>query len=463
VLLIVADTWLHFLTTTVQFTELQALEPNLTFGRGLSGTCLYVYSPEDAANTGDLGGVSNSTPCSTMGTADLVETYATVNKVSLENQILTVNSSGLTYTLLSDAQISDNIDFSATTIACNTQCAPITLACNVNTREFSSLWNTTVEFPPFNCSPGFSGPSRYYGGVDALSNLTLPPQFEYFQMEFFNDSDLIEPADLSSYPVNPTYFGLAVMWEPGYPGGPTSPVFQAENDTEIIEGGTSVGFGYILGCNNTVFDATYTWINGSFQGFLSLTPTNATMAGNLNALQQQPGYVYETNPQTPLGTVNPEIAAAAYLSGFTSGNAQILADKFALSYSQTAMASNAAGIFSPRTNELEQQRSVILVTRLPLVPFYMLVGVSFLYILISIVVALVALYVSSHPYGTASVKQRLNVWGLVEHGFKLPVDEDTQSRTSSDAEVQPAAAKIPIIAVHKTDDNEWDFCVWPRT
>ena len=213
-LLIIADAWLHFLTTTVQFDKLQERVPTLSFGRGISEYCLYVYDPVNAALTGaGPGGVSNNTPCSIFGTVDIVETYGTVNKVSLINQALTVNSSNLTYVLLTDTQISNNIDFSTTTIVSNTQCEPITLACNVRTREPYTAWNTSEELPRFNCSSGFSGPTGYYG-IYSDSNLTAPSGFQYFQIQYFNDSNLVEPAQLDTYPVNPTYFALATLIQP---------------------------------------------------------------------------------------------------------------------------------------------------------------------------------------------------------------------------------------------------------
>lgn len=458
-LLIVADTWLHFLTTTVQFVQLQELEPTLAFGRGLSQVCLDIYVPGDTRRTG-VDVVANNTPCSVYGSADVVETYATVNKVSLINQVLSVNSSNLTYVLLTDAQISNDLDFSASTIVSNTQCEPITLACNVPTRLDSSLWNTSTEFPRFHCSSGFSGPTAYYG---MYSNLTLPSEFGYFQIQFFNDSDLTEPATLDTYPVNPTYFALAALiFLPGSPGAPGAPLYLAKNDTEIIDGGLDSGYGYILKCNNTVFDATYTWVNGSFQSFLSLSPTNATMAGNLNSLQQEPGYVIGRNAPSTLGTVNPEISASALLAGFSSDTAQILADKFALAYSQAAVA-YASGLFTPRANELEEHRTVLLATRLPLAPFYTLVTVNLLYTLISIVTAAVALYVCSRSQGTAYVKERLNVLGLVAHGFKVLDYEYTPNRASLDPNVQPTPVEIPVVAVHKIDENEWGFRVVRRT
>lgn len=45
------------------------------------------------------------------------EGYKTVNNVSSINQLITANLSGLQYVFLGDAQISDDIDFNATSVA----------------------------------------------------------------------------------------------------------------------------------------------------------------------------------------------------------------------------------------------------------------------------------------------------------------------------------------------------------
>jgi hypothetical protein len=243
-----------------------------------------VYSYDDTAHTG--GVASNNTPCSVYATDDIVEAYGTINNVSLTNQLLTVNFSGLSYVLLGDTGISNDVDFSASTVATNTRCEPITTACNVSMNQVYELESsndtilTNEDFPPFNCSTGFSGPTL--AGIGK----TVNPSFTYFDIEFFNDSALIEHAQLDTYPVNPTYFGFAVnIGGLGGIGVPSPPIFEAANDTEIIQG--EWGFGYIIKCKVTVYDAHYTWINGTFNNFTSLTPTNGTMAGDLMVYRRE--------------------------------------------------------------------------------------------------------------------------------------------------------------------------------
>ena len=90
----------------------------------------------------------------------------------------------------------------------------------------------------------------------------------------------------------------------------------------------------MLLCNATIYDAEYTWINGSFGNFSSLNPSNTTMANIINGPQQK---------NTTFG-LN-QFVNGAVLATF-SHTAEELAQKMALVYSQTALGL-AAGV-SPR-------------------------------------------------------------------------------------------------------------------
>ena len=91
----------------------------------------------------------------------------------------------------------------------------------------------------------------------------------------------------------------------------------------------------------------------------------------------------------------------------------------------------------------------------------MLVTVNLLYMLVSVVIGMLALYVCWHSEGAALVKERLNVWGLVAHGFNIPIAEEPEDHAPRDSDVQAATVDIPVVTVQKSD-GEWGFCVTRR-
>jgi hypothetical protein len=102
-------------------------------------------------------------------------------------------------------------------------------------------------------------------------------------------------------------------------------------DSDIVEGENG-GLAFILLCNVTVYNATYTWINGSFAEFTELSIANENIATVVNGPQQR---------NLTFGLAN--FFTGAILSTFSS-TAQEVADKMALVYGQTALGI-AAGVF----------------------------------------------------------------------------------------------------------------------
>ena len=159
----------------------------------MSPSCVAAYSEPRVNDTpGDL-------PCSLRIGASAVfivegnEGYQTANNFSTLNQLLTVYQNGIPYVLLGDVQASaSSVDFSASTIAVNTQCTPISTACN--------LASTGGISTPFNCSKAFAG------DLSDNAQTACTPEGGW-TMSFFNDSGLTNPADYG-YPVNPIYIGI---------------------------------------------------------------------------------------------------------------------------------------------------------------------------------------------------------------------------------------------------------------
>jgi hypothetical protein len=266
-------------------------------------------------------------------------------------------------------------------------------------------------------------------------------------MPFFNDSAMTEKADLA-YPTNPVYIPMVTSliddnMKASFPLYHDPDIITRDLDKYLFG-----GFAYILLCNATVYDATYTWLNGTFGNFTSLSIANATMAAVLNGLQQP-------NARGTNATGLYQIASAAFLSAYNSSSAQELADKVAIAYSQTALG-YAAGVFSSRANVEEQSVQTLLVTRLPIAPFFSLIIVNGVYVFIGIVVAFVALLANASSDGTGEVVDRLSVSGLIAHAFKVPLEEKHEGRNSGDGASASVVAVERVIS-EDAGTNEWAF------
>lgn len=343
-----------------------------------------------------------------------IESYETVNNVSSMNQVISVTQSGLIYTILTDRQISNNVDFSASTIAVSTQCKPITSACH-----FISVHPSGNA----NCSTGFSVDFNYSNEVNSVVTAILT-----WYIDYFNDPGMTQRID-AEHLTNPMYFGLSVFIEDLKLNASS---FALYNDADILSF-DNFGFGYIVECNVTIYDATYTWINGSFNRFSTLSPANITMAGILNSQQLDLYYTYQ-------------MASTAFQAGYTSDTAQTLADKLALTYSQGAIG-YVAGAFSPRANEEEQLTEILVVTRLPLAPLYTLICLNFLYGVVSVIVAIIALFDNASSDSVRCVQGQLSVWGLIFQAFQIPVQE--KHIQDGDCEEGQESVRSIVVGVEK--------------
>lgn len=317
------------------------------------------------------------------------------------NQLITVSHSGLLFVLLCDEEASDDVNFCASTLATQTQCTPITRSCGLAFHNDSISIQDIPQFPQFNCSSGFTGDLGFDDSGPELGGQNLViRQLTYLQMPFFNDSAMTLSADAGNSPVNPFYFGVAATIGANL-NGSSFPLF---NDSEIIAA-EGYGFAYILSCNVTVYDVNYTWVNGSFDRFTSISSSNATTAGIINYIQT--------------AVVSYQVQNAVYLSAYSSETSQDLADKVALAYSQSALGYSAAA-FSQRLNQEEQLREVVLVTRLPFAPFYALISANCLYAICSIVLAGIAMCIIGSSKRIGNVQEQLNVQALVARAFQIP-------------------------------------------
>ena len=301
--------------------------------------------------------------------------------------------SNQTYAYLTQANIPLNINYQASTFGVTTQCKPVSRACNLRAAYGAST--------PFNCSSAFQGDVTAIGDFRTLGYRRASSPIG---LVFFEDYNQAKNLTLRSKDMNPYYFGTWARADtqarlPSAPNSATSSVLQ--KDPEIV---TPVhgGMAWVLSCNTTVNEIIYNWINGSVSD-PSIGYSNDTMGRLIMA------------PTTEVfGLSNLEIATN---TASFSGSAQELADKWANSYSQIALGL-ASGVFSSRVNIEEQIRTETLVARVPKTPLFTLVVLNLFYAAVGIALALFAIFGSRLGDGSADVRERLTIPGVVAECFE---------------------------------------------
>lgn len=188
------------------------------------------------------------------------------------------------------------VDYKAVTYAVSTQCLPITQQCLPNAQ-----WPINKEFS-FSCTPGFGANFTFDGGSQTPDadledgGFNPPGDKPLVGVAFATDAQLSErvgrydpnltqtldggkqsvvPGTNVSYqylqPSNPLHFAA---WGLGYPSFGSAQAANTEwavsnpllNDSQVYrsEFGTTE---WILNCSTTVYDVSYTWVNGTVQDF----------------------------------------------------------------------------------------------------------------------------------------------------------------------------------------------------
>ncbi|KAL8708955.1 MAG: hypothetical protein Q9220_006287 [cf. Caloplaca sp. 1 TL-2023] len=318
---------------------------------------------------------------------------------------------------LGDVASGDRLDFLANTTSVTTQCRVMTQECDIN-----------PDGPGFSC-PGYSSPSFTYPGqvgVDpemamATSNMSMTG------IQFFTDIDHQDPIGLGNQTTdlfglqNPMYF---MTWSKGFPPVDTSSdLFSNMTNGGYLQlvNGDNV---FILNCTSTIYRTVYAWVNGTIlqgqqqdQGFYTslAPPAYGAIFSAPFAIDSAVGHL--------------ALQGAAALAAYKT-RPQDVAVKFANEFSKAAVALTA-GIMTRTPNMMEQSRNnTELLTRVPKVPLYFMIGLQACYALASILVALLA-WLLTRPAAASQVKSRLTVEGLAAGLFEAG---PTQERAVNNVE-----------------------------
>ncbi|PWY96049.1 hypothetical protein BO94DRAFT_530757 [Aspergillus sclerotioniger CBS 115572] len=375
-----ADTWLHLTTKTVPFYRATVVTNNTDYSFGLTPQCLTgnnsVAAQEAVAATGGICSVSMgvtgqflSNATVSLGVLNNVSDFATVYDygVSFDNNVTTYSYLGLP-----EGSVTGR-DWEATTYGARTQCQMISKQCNL-TEVMTTL--------KYNCSSAFAG---YIESTNLITG-------------FFTDASMtvdIEDVEDGNYGAgNPFYYTVAGVLSTS---GGTVP-----NSTDFVQNESGV-YGYVLGCNTTIYDIAYGMANNSMS-YMTPSVSNTSVS---NIWQTSISQTVDWEPAIEL-----EIGAAAY-----SSTGQEFADKLARKFSTVILAMGADGLES-RPAFAAQQRETLLVARVPMAPLFTLVGVNLLYVICGLIFAGFAFHTARHEI--PDIHARFGITGLVADRFEEP-------------------------------------------
>jgi hypothetical protein len=407
----------------------------------MSLECVRYFQPDETR------GLSQN-PCDleiSLATYTLVnatEAYKTLNNISTVNRIFTgFDSRGLPYVFIGDADSSNDIDFSASTVAVGVECKPISKSCNLSAPSTPMI---------YHCSDNFTG-DLSIRTINGSGNGGTT-----WRMNFFNDSKLTQPTDTNdlgtaentviaqwAHGTNPVFIAMGASVSDATNGNTELPV--GPSDSDIVEGENGE-IAFILLCNATVYNATYTWINGSFANFTEMSIANENIAAVVNGPQQR---------NLTFGLTN--YFTGAILSTFSS-SAQEVADKMALVYGQTALGI-AAGVFVKVQNLEEQTRQQTIVAQIPYSPLYTLVAINLLCAAIGVIITITALR-NKHVGGVSSL---LTVWGVVAHAFEPKTKPNgVKIQKVEDLFQETREGGGSVVGIDKEASGNWRFKTWPE-
>lgn len=326
------------------------------------------------------------------------EGYKIANNVSTTNVVnqFSANPSQMVLYLADVAAMSSGIDFKASTFAASAQCQSITYQCVQNT-------DPERGDSDYNCTSALAGDFNEPDNDPDHAQIFYNPS----GARLFTDASLTETTRFSYQ--NPVYFAA---W---------ATRVQIDSPALMLDKGIAASsnipgvFNWILNCSATFYEATYAWVNGSVTS-LNTTLVNNTMGGILSA---------------PLSDshANDLLQVATNLASVSNSSAEI--STITANYVAHIALSLSIGAMSSRANLLEQSRSTLLLTRVPTVPFYLLIAFKLVYVL-GVVLFAIAAIILTHPGESAGIRAKLTIDGLMSTIYRKDKVKSSPTASSED-------------------------------
>lgn len=281
------------------------------------------------------------------------------------------------------------IDYVANTTSMVTECTFATQECGIHGEATNSSDGNDISIP-FHCYPDFSG---NLGQTPATGH----ERAQGWNMSFYQLTD----GKPTNIPVqaqsNPFQFYVATAVN-------SIDLQTFENETGRPSDGSLVDAGkgfvaFALTCKATVYDVTFSIVNGSFVGF------------NPSVSSPQKANIIQAPLQVGFGQYHLyQAASIAVLANNDSVN-----DTMGKAFSQTGMAL-ASGAFESDFNVQQRLRWNVSITKVPKAPLIFLVVVCLIYSVLGMVMAVLALHLRRRPEVRDQQARLMNEWapGLLE-------------------------------------------------
>lgn len=342
-----------------------------------------------------------------------LEMLSNVSQTSMVQQIIDTDGKEFAFLGIPSSERNEKVDYTATTFGLQSQCQAITSDCITHD-------NIT--------GPG----AKYRCGATAMEGFIASTKVDTMIQTYFTNSSLADNTTRIASLPNPYYFGtvMSVNQNLGSPGR-----LKADPNVQSGMHGATI---IVFLCNTTVFDWKYTSINGSI-AYFSGTRSNASTT---NIAMGTHGY-------TQIG--DPYILSRTSLDVWQSHTAQEVADKFASTYSQAALAAFGSAVTpSPATEA--QSRSSTLVAKVPKAPLICLLLANLLLVFFGVVLASIAFLTLDNEVG--DVQARLSINSLVAAQFEAGSGEYIVEKVD-DMFQELKGEDGPHVGVRRTAFGSW--------
>lgn len=450
--ILAADTWLHVATTTIPYGILAIDQVEQSeMGRGLSFECF----PELDNNTlvGPCISSNSLTGQSTRAIRNSAQAYRTLANLSTVNQVRSSSVDGLYLAYIIAPESGFDLDYSASTFAMETKCAPITSRCGLEQGSFCPRPNCVgqnglTHTLNFTCPGGLVGNLGGNTGTafEADGSSSLLQTLTNFFLQLFNDSNFEErhstDAVTSVNYANPLHFVAGALVPPND---------QLSTDSEAIRFTPTDNVGVIFGCHTTIYELDFDFRNGSIVAGTTRVANSSLSSGLGWALED---YRARVGYQSYLDS-------AITGAGISATTVEEMANRFANSFSEVAMAIHS-GILSPRATIDAQHRENVLVARLPKAPFFTLLLLNLIYATLGLLLGITAL--TSHPRNIRDIQARLTVAGLSAALLEpdgVPQRGEGVEGLFTDKREDDTPRPERRVCVQKLDDRRWAFQLVP--
>lgn len=378
VAVMVADTWLHVATESVNVIQLSSLQPeSALYSLGIQPQCMGTdnsFSALEASN-------SSCTVSTTFTFPDIADKTMALQILNGQSDLYSVLAHPQERSMhyLSVAATNTSHDYNATTFAASTTCIPITTQCNLSINTISDT-NAT-----WSCNGG-----AFAGSGDALvNNGVLRQSYRYFDMTGTEGQWPLDGVN------NPFFTAGAVTNQLSVAASQS----QADDPDILVTKKSAISAIFL--CNTTIFDVSYEVLHGELFSF-------STKNSNISTTNLFASGITDTQFGSSNICIDLDIAAPYIPS------AQAYADAFANVLNQAALASGATSVHRiPIVTG--QIRNVLIVSRIPTAPLFLLTALNLGFVILGLVLTTLA---SLTTHEARSVQIRLSIAGVVANIFQ---------------------------------------------